>query len=385
MGMEWEIFTDYPAVPNGRIWVCWKHQKIRVRVLYSDSQLVHCIVEDRDSYFKCTMTFVCGLNTEVERKALWHQLRSLNTSINDPWVILGDFNTMLSVGDRINAAPVHPTELIDFQDCVEDIGVGQLTRRGCHYSWCNKRDAGDLTALYHIPECSDHSPILVNTEVSRQNLKRSFRLYNVLLQNQQFKQIAETTWQQHIPGYAMYRVWQKLKLIAQRARPMSRAMNGLDTKLEELRRQVEHIQNQLSTDLYNTQLINEEKEVIVQLEKWSNIHEKVVRQKSRATWITYGNSNTKFFHASLKARQARNKVAAISNDQGETFTAAAQTQSEFLSFFTNLLGTRQAELPSINVDIARDGPCLTHEHGRELVQEVTREEILVALKDLPLD
>ncbi|KAK4357209.1 hypothetical protein RND71_022819 [Anisodus tanguticus] len=67
--------------------------------------------------------------------------------INEPWVVLGDFNTVLSVHDGINGQPVHTHETTDFQSYIEDIGLGQLTRRGCQYSRSNKRDAN--------PECAD--------------------------------------------------------------------------------------------------------------------------------------------------------------------------------------------------------------------------------------
>ncbi|XP_019235888.1 PREDICTED: uncharacterized protein LOC109216211 [Nicotiana attenuata] len=45
-----------------------------------------------------------------------------------------DFNTILSVDDRQNGVPVQPAEVKDFQECIEDIGLGQLKRTGCQFS-----------------------------------------------------------------------------------------------------------------------------------------------------------------------------------------------------------------------------------------------------------
>lgn len=96
-------------------------------------------------------------------------------------------------------APVQQADVQDFQDCVEDIGLGQICRRGYQYSWSNKRDPKDriyslidwafgnkywfnkyntLVVYYHQLGCS---PILISTEVAKHTLPRPFRLFNVLL------------------------------------------------------------------------------------------------------------------------------------------------------------------------------------------------------------
>lgn len=107
---------------------------------------------DRLSQFNCELTYIYGYNTITEEKPLWEQLRRLKGTINGPWIILGDFNTLLHSDDRVNAVLVHPTETIDFQNCITDLGVGQVTRKGWQFSWCNKQDVPDR--IYnHIDWC----------------------------------------------------------------------------------------------------------------------------------------------------------------------------------------------------------------------------------------
>lgn len=38
---------------------------------------------------------------------------------NTPWILSGDFNTMLGVHDRVNGAPVTMAEIKDFSEFVE--------------------------------------------------------------------------------------------------------------------------------------------------------------------------------------------------------------------------------------------------------------------------
>lgn len=61
--------------------------------------------------------------------------------MHEACLVMKDFNNALSVNDRINGQPMHQAELVDFQKCMKDLGLGQLNRKGCQWSWCNKRDA----------------------------------------------------------------------------------------------------------------------------------------------------------------------------------------------------------------------------------------------------
>ncbi|XP_075101661.1 uncharacterized protein LOC142177098 [Nicotiana tabacum] len=221
---EYGVNINYSQAPNGRICVGWKQRDVTVIILESTTQLVHCQVEDRSSQFKCKISFVYGFNTIAARKTLWDTLRLTGRNMDDPWVVLGDLNTVLYADDRINGIPVHLTKTVDFQSCVTDVGLGQITRRGWQYSWSNKRDSperiyshidwafendkwfqhyGSLEATYHNLGCSDHTPITIITGVSRHKLKKLFRLLNVLLSKDAFKEVVKECWLQRITGYSI--------------------------------------------------------------------------------------------------------------------------------------------------------------------------------------
>lgn len=111
---------------------------------------------------------------------LWDSLRYMNQNNLEPWLILRDFNIILSHEDRINGDPVRPQEIEAFQSCIDD----NSKEKGRYFTWCSKRDG--LARIYtHIDwafgnaECmlkhgnteadfidsgySDHTPIVVNT------------------------------------------------------------------------------------------------------------------------------------------------------------------------------------------------------------------------------
>lgn len=64
-------------------------------------------------------------------------------------------------------------------------------------------------------------------------LPRPLRLLNVLLQEQASKEVTQSIWQQNIPGYTMYGVFKKLKLIELNTKHLHR-----DKRIEAIREKV---------------------------------------------------------------------------------------------------------------------------------------------------
>lgn len=94
---------------------------MHVHILLATTQLIHCQVNDKGSKFSCCITFVYGKNKINGRKDLWEQLRQIHSNMFEALLVIGDFNNVMSVNDRINGQPVHQAELVDFQECIRAI------------------------------------------------------------------------------------------------------------------------------------------------------------------------------------------------------------------------------------------------------------------------
>ncbi|XP_070029945.1 uncharacterized protein [Nicotiana sylvestris] len=230
MGGDWKVEDNYAFAPNGRIWIMWKETIVHVAILESADQLIHCQVKDKNSTFTSYITFVYGLHTIQHRVSLWRSLRNIQHS--GPWLIMRDFNSVLSVDDRINGQPVHQVEMADFQNYIDDIGVGQITKRGSRFSWSNKRDVEvrvyshinwafgnaewfnsytGIEAVYMLLGCSDHTPIMLDTEVINVRVRKPYRLLTTMMNQREYKETVQRIWRQKIKGFTMYSVWTKLK------------------------------------------------------------------------------------------------------------------------------------------------------------------------------
>lgn len=54
--------------------------------------------------------------------------------IASPWIIMGDFNTLMDEEDRISGAPVHES---NFRGFMNNIGIAEIKTIGRRYTWTN--------------------------------------------------------------------------------------------------------------------------------------------------------------------------------------------------------------------------------------------------------
>ncbi|XP_019070681.2 uncharacterized protein [Solanum lycopersicum] len=96
----WNCLNNYNDAVNGRIWIIWD---------------------------------------DKQRKSLWTNMNKMVQSVVQPWLIVGDFNVILSPKDRLAGAPVNENEIKDFSDCVKAMGINELQWKGNYYTWNNKQ------------------------------------------------------------------------------------------------------------------------------------------------------------------------------------------------------------------------------------------------------
>ncbi|CAL1399736.1 unnamed protein product [Linum trigynum] len=126
----------------------------------------------------CIFSAIYDNPAPVQRRELWARLHSLAQDLKDPWLLVGDFNSILSPTEKLGGAPFNSSRTRDFQECVNDIGLHDLGFTGPAYTWFRlglrerlDRDLANNTwvatlpeaAVHHLPRMrkSDHRSILV--------------------------------------------------------------------------------------------------------------------------------------------------------------------------------------------------------------------------------
>lgn len=88
---NWNIVHNSSYSNGGQIWALWDELKWKFRVLHCSAQHITglCTAEDG---FQFQVSFVYAMNTIVDRRELWQDLKNLGASIWVLWLLLGDFN-----------------------------------------------------------------------------------------------------------------------------------------------------------------------------------------------------------------------------------------------------------------------------------------------------
>ncbi|XP_075078414.1 uncharacterized protein LOC142164326 [Nicotiana tabacum] len=311
----WKARFNYDHAVNGRVWLLWDPSYYDVSIIDQSAQAIYCDVRGRMNQLNCVMTVIYRFNTIELRKPLWVQLHNLTTEITKPWLIWGDFNSVLTIEDRLYGNLVTSNEIQDFANyrffCRIDRAIGNDV-------WMNT--FGHMEVDYKIPFISEHAPMMITLRKAESNGKIPFKFFNVWAYHEDFLTVVEGVWQTQLQGY---------------------------TDADAL----------------------EEKKLLEKLERWSLIEESILQQKSRAKWIKLGDSNTKYFSVN----------AELTNAFGDRLTYQKQILAKIISFYKSFMGSRSVHLPAINKEIMKMGYVLAHSQQVNLCAEVTEQEIFEAL------
>lgn len=116
-----------------------------------------------------------------------------------PWVIIGDFNAVLNIDDRVGGNPVSLAEVVDFQECVKVCGWIELPHQGSEYTWNDKQGDNkafskidwvfinnewlnqmpDFNATFLIEGISDHSLMKIAQISTPRRARRPFKYCNM--------------------------------------------------------------------------------------------------------------------------------------------------------------------------------------------------------------
>ena len=326
MGNKWCWRDNYSCSPRGRIWVGWLSQFHKVQVLHIHAQFIHCRVETADKpYF--FFTAVYGLHTVEDRRDLWRELLHISGMLSSPWLLMGDFNSILSSEDRWNGAAVTVHETMDFQHFMDTADVCSLPTFGHYHSWSNKGEGdsrtmsridwglvnsswisqfGLLKLEYQNPGISDHSPLVLNCGGSDdRGGGRPFRFFNYMVQHDQFEPIVREAWGQITDANPMLALWRKLQQVKIHLKSLHTAeFANTKERIEQARKALDDVQSQLRTDRNNATLHSQEKACSLQLRKWLHVEESALAQKARIQWLKLGDSNNQFFFRAIKERLA---------------------------------------------------------------------------------
>ncbi|XP_074299195.1 uncharacterized protein LOC141630247 [Silene latifolia] len=243
MCVDWSICTNNSFHKGGRVWLLWDPKLYNVEVLHISAQCIHSRVVNKVNRMVFWLSMVYGFNKAHEREPLWEDLRGYSSCVNGPWMVCGDFNSIMNVGERIGGAAVTRAEMAPMRDAVDFCQLQELKVSGSYYTWNNKHEVSskvyskldrvlvneewlqvlpDTVANFLPEDIFDHCPCVINTTVARDKSKLAFKYFNMWSLAEGFIGLVKEGWQEEIHGSLMFRIVKKLKGLKHRLKQLNR-------------------------------------------------------------------------------------------------------------------------------------------------------------------
>ncbi|XP_009798086.1 uncharacterized protein [Nicotiana sylvestris] len=294
--------------------------------------------------------------------------------------------------------PVQEGEVTNFKKFIADVGLAELKTIGRNYTWTNNHVHSridrilvnaewiqkwpNMEGTIIQPGFLDHCPLMVTAAESTGRGKRPFKFFNCLAGHHKFDDIVRQCWMKISKGKPMLKVWYKLKHLKRDLKQLNNEeYNSVEPKIQAARNKLMNIQIGMASQT-NDEVIALEKETKVELAKWLEVEESIMKQKARIKWLKVGDSNTTYFHACVKNRQARNHIGRLMDNTGKLLQSAKEVEEEILSFYKKLLGTAASTLPIVDLDVMQNGHTLNKQQQMQLIKPITKEEVQKALQGI---
>ena len=389
----WCFASNNSIIDRGRIVIAWLPEAFMVSIELMTSQIVHLKVDlvGNVPWFYCT--FVYGSNDSHEREDMWKSINQIST--NDPWVILGDFNVVLNLDERIGS-PVRLSEVKDFRECVEKCGLGDIKQAGRFYTWNNKQEGENrvfskidrvmanttwlenfdnvVVTFLHEGEY-DHCPGIVSVHQGCGG-KKPFRFFNMWVQGDGFMEEVKRRWEGVVRGCKMFKVIQKLKRLKEALKLRNQhGFSDIQARAIQAYQRMITAQDKVHVHGRDANMITDEKQATEQYKQAQGRYLSFLKQKTKEMWIDKGDDNTKMFHQSIKARRSRNRVYAIQDKHGSWQNEEKGVKEAFVQYYQELLGESLDNRCAVKSRIIAEGPVLTPEQQRLLSCNFTRQDV----------
>nr|XP_043639247.1 uncharacterized protein LOC122610317 [Erigeron canadensis] len=295
---SWDWTSNGGLCSKGtRIILGWNSDIVDVMVLSQTDQVMHAQVIYKIDKKAMFCSFVYADNYYKNRRELWQNLSRHKVLVgNRPWVILGDFNSSLNLEDSFSGSSSISIGMREFKECVEMIEMFDINSMGLHYTWNQKPKKGvgilkkidrimgnifftDLfptsCAIFQPYRVSDHSPCVLKLPSVSRPWAKPFKFANFLVNKDEYNDIVEKAW-----------------------------------KESECLKQ------------FNEAVLDEES---------------FLKQKSKVEWLAVGDSNTSYFHNSLKCRNHRSRIDVVKDVHG-VLHEGGNVQVAFVQHYQQFLG-----------------------------------------------
>ncbi|KAH7837746.1 hypothetical protein Vadar_017480 [Vaccinium darrowii] len=355
LGFNSSSYVDPEGLSGGL--ALWWNKDVKIEVELISKNFMHVIVTDSLNQKMWAVTFVCGCPSKVGREKIWDAIRDIARFEVLPWVCMGDFNQVLSVGDKLGGHIPSQRLISAFHDLISDCGLVDLEFKGPRFTWRNScsgdsfimeridmafanskwRELYDKAMVFVEPAIgSDHNPLILNTNVPLNKVGKPFRFESFWVTKDGCRIVVEDSWNHGQEGPLMYSLRKKLRLCKDNLKVWSKHnFGGLRLKINHAKEQLIDIQSQLEQE-FKPDLVAEERRLLHLIEDLWQKDAMHWHQRSRVKWLQMGDNNSRFFHLSTIQCRQRNQIVRLKDSIGVWRSTLKEVAGVVKNYFLDL-------------------------------------------------
>ena len=409
LGVWKSIFIEAIGASGG-LGIVWNPRKVSLNYLVSKDNWLCANIQSLKSETKFVLINVYGPNNTLGKKTVWAELGSVISEHKDsPIVLGGDFNTILSLNEKVGGAQNLSLSSTEFKSWIDEFNLLEIPTSNGIFTWNNRRKdneyiaekldrffiVGDISSYNKdfisniLPFAgSDHFPICLEISEPSKPQRNPFKCEKMWFQDLNFLELIKTWWTQaNFVGSKMFIFISKLKLLKENILRWNRDhFNNIFKEKLEIEDKLKNLNQDIIKHGMNYERYNLEKELLTKQEDILTKEEIFWRQKSREKWLEEGDRNTKFFHNSTIQKRSFQKISSISTLQGVRTENPSEIADTIVSHFKSLLNNYEGSNREAQDQMFKFIPKLvTEEENKTLNRPITLEEVKTVVFNMSPD
>ncbi|CAM8931881.1 unnamed protein product [Rhodiola kirilowii] len=262
------------------------------------------------------------------RHKSWELIRKLRRLNCLPWCVIGDFNEICRFSESTSNNLSRQSYMDQFRQLLLGCGLTDLGYKGAKYTYTNKRKGRDEikcrldravgddlwaerypnSIVQHLSSHrSDHCPLLLLMEGNNSVQERPFRFESMWTKDANFTDTVSKNW--NCTG----NLSDKLSHLSQHLKVLNKKSFGkIDNHLKRLKEELAEVRQGTRTASSSVK----ENSIAKEIDEWLIREESMWAQRSRVTWLSEGDNNTRFFHLKANARRRSNTISTLVDKEG---------------------------------------------------------------------
>lgn len=287
----------------------------------------------------------------------------MGTSFGGPWACMGDFNALLYQADKQGGNLVASSSSGGFRSFLLNIGMVDVGFVGNPFTWTNGRfrrnfiqerldrvmaNGGWCTSfpraiLQHFPRTTfNHAMLLLDTVGEQNSGPRQFKFELFWTRDSFSFDVVKKAWVFVGSRSHAFVMTQCLKNTRVALRDWNRGQFGcIQTNIIKLQCELDCLQHHPHLSV----LLDKEQDLKARLGEELKREEQLWRQKSRVTWLTTSDLNTKFFHLFMIICRMRDNIDALSDSEGNWLEGRKAIGNHMRDHFKSLFAWHNPQFP----------------------------------------